>query len=447
VVLSGTKVGSVVVRVATHLGEVVIPGGSHVVAGAVRVIDLGANGVKGGWRALVNGIDVAPARPGVLPGVANAALDAPPLPSRAPVSESLGLDAPPAHADAGGVRPTAPDGPAVPDSPLNPDAPSGHAPHDSAGGGNPPAHAPDGGPTHDRHGRPYSFDDGGQRHLANDPDGTYRDANGRLHDETTNSFVNDPNKPETAGDVQTANKGETTHPALDDAAQAEHAGRVQDRAELQVESNAAHQRLSELAKGLDLEPGALRRSEASVRTTLNRLLDDNVITERQLERLTDAANDARRARVALSEASRTLAEHIADAVADSHGRTTLIDALEAVGRDHLDHAAIGISPDGRVVFTVSELKGGTAQLGTRMVDGVEVQQGTTPYLRDLLETDPRVLESLSEYLKRPDADPRIADAIRRGEVAVEYNLIEAKPNGTINETSFTIDPITLPPLK
>lgn len=80
------------------------------------------------------------------------------------------------------------------------------------------------------------------------------------------------------------------------------------------------------------------------------------------------------------------------------------------------------------------------------MDGADVEQGTTAYLRDLLSQDPRVVESLRGYLARPDADPRIAEAIRRGEVQVEYDLVEAKPNGTINETDFVIDPITLPPV-
>lgn len=454
--LTGTRVGALVVRVGTHVGEFAIPGGSHVVAATVRVVDLGANGLKGGWRGLVEGISTAPVRPSVVPGVVNAAAEVPMLPPRAPVSESLGLDAPPPRADSGGSHPATVDAPTVPEStagpgnPAGPDAAPGpqgadSVPHNKSGGAS-TAHAPDGGATHDRHGRPFVFDDGGRRHLRNDPEGTYRDTNGALHDEVSNSFVRDPNKPETVGDVQMAERGETTHPVLDETAQAEHAERVQERAELQTASNAAHQRLNELADRIGIDPRELRRSEASVRRTLSQLLDEGVLTERQLERLTDAANDARQTRVALTGASRELAEQIADAVAATHGRTTLIDALDSVGRDRLDYAAIGISADGNVVFTVSELKGGNAQLGTRTVDGVDVQQGTTAYLRDLLETDPRVLDSLREYLSRSDADILIADAIRRGEVRVEYNLVDTKPNGAVNETSFTIDPITLPPL-
>ncbi|GAB3634239.1 hypothetical protein GCM10027421_35930 [Microbacterium shaanxiense] len=103
VVLSGTKAGSFVVRVGTHVAEFAVPGGSHIVAGTVRIIDLSANGLRGGWRGLVEGIGTAPMRPSPLPGVANAATDVPVLPPRAPVSESLGLDAPPPRSETPGV--------------------------------------------------------------------------------------------------------------------------------------------------------------------------------------------------------------------------------------------------------------------------------------------------------------------------------------------------------
>ncbi|MGV2985944.1 hypothetical protein ACNPNP_19810 [Microbacterium sp. AGC85] len=453
VVLSGTKVGSFVVRVGTHVAEFAIPGGSHIVAGTVRIIDLSANGLKGGWRALVEGIGTAPMRPSPLPGVANAATDIPTLPPRTPVSESLGLDQPPSQPGTPGAHVMAPETPSVPESPVMGESPAGSRnpdlPDTAPGqhGADPaPAQMPDGGPTHDKHGRPFEVDADGRRHIEGDPDGTYRDTNGALHDEATNSFVHDPNKPETGGDVQMAERGETTHPVLDETAQAEHSARVQERAELQADSNAAHRRLTELANATGVDPGALRHSQATVEAHLEGLVDAGQLSERQARQLETAATQARDARSSLSVASRELAEQIADSLATTRDRTTMIDALDQVGRDRLDHAAIGVTAEGRVVFTVTELKGGNAGLGTRVVDGVEVQQGTTPYIRDLLSQDPRVADSLHEYLQRPDADPRIAEAIRRGEVQVEYNLVEAKPNGTINETDFVIDPITLPPL-
>ena len=128
-VLAGTRVGSFVAKTASHVAEFVIPAGSYLVKGAVKVIDLGVDLTKGGWRGLVDSLTPGPVRPNALPGITGVATEAPhtPLPSKTPVSSSLGLEgAPPMHGSntpGGGHVPDGsaphggPDGPPLPERP------------------------------------------------------------------------------------------------------------------------------------------------------------------------------------------------------------------------------------------------------------------------------------------------------------------------------------------
>ncbi|KJQ55989.1 hypothetical protein RS85_00193 [Microbacterium sp. SA39] len=97
VVLTGTRVGSFVVKVGTHMAEFAIPGGSHLISGVVRAADVSASGVRGGWRSLIDAVRLDDVRPAVVPGVVNVAVETSRVPSSVTVSESLGLDTPAAR--------------------------------------------------------------------------------------------------------------------------------------------------------------------------------------------------------------------------------------------------------------------------------------------------------------------------------------------------------------
>ncbi|KJQ55987.1 hypothetical protein [Microbacterium sp. SA39] len=103
VVLTGTRVGSFVVKVGTHMAEFAIPGGSHLISGVVRAADVSASGVRGGWRSLIDAVRLDDVRPAVVPGVVNVAVETSRVPSSVTVSESLGLDTPAARPVAGPV--------------------------------------------------------------------------------------------------------------------------------------------------------------------------------------------------------------------------------------------------------------------------------------------------------------------------------------------------------
>ena len=129
-VLAGTRAGSIVATTAGHLAEFVVPAGSYLVKGTVRVVDLGSDLAKGGWRGMIVSLTPGPIRPNALPGVAGVATDAPmALPPRTPVSNSLGLDGvPPAHT--GGHGPVSSGG-GTPhgdfDGPTSPERPAGES--------------------------------------------------------------------------------------------------------------------------------------------------------------------------------------------------------------------------------------------------------------------------------------------------------------------------------
>ena len=97
-VLAGTRVGSFVAKTASHVAEFVVPAGSYLVKGAVKVVDLGVDLAKGGWKGLIDSLTPGPIRPNALPGITGVATEAPhvPLPSKTPVSSSLGLEGAPA---------------------------------------------------------------------------------------------------------------------------------------------------------------------------------------------------------------------------------------------------------------------------------------------------------------------------------------------------------------
>lgn len=118
-VLSGTRVGSIIVKTATHASEFLLPGGSHLLTGAVRVVDLGADGMRAGWRTLLEGFTPTTLRPSAAPGILNAGN----IPAHTPVSQALGLDTPTPRIPEGSSRP----GPELTDGTLRqPENPSAH---------------------------------------------------------------------------------------------------------------------------------------------------------------------------------------------------------------------------------------------------------------------------------------------------------------------------------
>lgn len=172
-----------------------------------------------------------------------------------------------------------------------------------------------------------------------------------------------------------------------------------------------------------------------------------------LDDLNDAWLAEQRSRVDLI----STAEHAGvDASLASHadsGLTTVIgshpgDVSPGAGR--LDTVGVGQNADGSWTTVIDEAKarqlGGSPDLGARnMPDGIRAQQGTTPYLNDLMHADPRFSERLAEFAQ---GNPGFREAWNNGDVSITYRLVVARPDGSSGIATFILDAsdLRLPPL-
>ena len=123
-----------------------------------------------------------------------------------------------------------------------------------------------------------------------------------------------------------------------------------------------------------------------------------------------------------------------------NGEAALFEAAGKSGPGMFDRVGIGGEPPG---ISFYEAKGGNSTLGSRTVDGIKCQQGSTGYLNELARIDERYLEGLRDYLRRADPSDPVVKAIREGTIEIRYVLVRAKPNGTVVSTPFKLDPARL----
>lgn len=306
------------------------------------------------------------------------------------------------------------------------------------GPGTPDLPDPPSGPTHDAYGRQYVFDDAGRRHLDGDPQGTYRDAGGRLRDER--GWVTDPNRPPESDLVKAVHDPVDAHHASDIAADQAYQDLVGERRALQTEHLDALHRRDQLAGEMGVDPKQLNGKGAE--GYIDELVQDGRLTESQAAELTDAVRAEATSLTSLRSTSESLGEEAMREVMARRGEEPLFGPVgepgargSQVGRFDGGSLSTGEPPTLRLY----EAKGGGSGLGSRVVDGGPRQQGTTAYLREILEKDPRVVESLRSYLARADADPGTVSAIRNGTLKVEYDLVRALPGGSVKISRFRLD--------
>ena len=305
-------------------------------------------------------------------------------------------------------------------------------------------HRPDGFPAHDQHGREFTFDADGKAHLDGDPVNSYRDANGALHNDTTGRFMADPNKPEVDLPLEKADKGVPADFQVSDAERAAHDARVVARDEALAGAHEASGRLNRLIASTGIDPAHLTGSTRTVAGRIHDLVADGTLTVRQGRSLTNALINDRVSANLLRSVSERLGDKAAAAVARMRGETTLIGSGGA-GAGRFDQATIHGNPPTLAFY---EAKGGTSQLGERTVDGVRAQQGTTTYVNDIMRTDPRLADSLRQFMAANPNSP-ITAALRSGSIRIEYDLVQALPGGRIKVTPFILDPreLRLPEFK
>jgi len=94
--------------------------------------------------------------------------------------------------------------------------------------------------------------------------------------------------------------------------------------------------------------------------------------------------------------------------------------------------AVFHKPGPPVTLFVCEAKGGGSQLGTRSIGGTAFQQGTPEYLRWMLEND--------KGFRAAAEQAGLLKLIDKGEIAVQYHLVQAKGGKQVLVNQFDIRP-------
>lgn len=326
-------------------------------------------------------------------------------------------------------EPTRPGG-SVPDNPPSSTPHTGHdTPHSETPSS--PAHdatpdvpdrAPtkvpdDGGPTHDPAGREYKIDDDGRRHIEGDPDGTFRDKSGSLHDTESGRFTRDTN-PADVPDGDRAEFGNSSEPTPSPEAQAGQDALARDRDAYRTQRNDAAHTVDSLAKEHGIDPTDLRSTPAA-NETLGSMVREGRLSPEARDSIFDAVKTRDTAANSMGATSQEMGEQAVRDLADARGETTIVDGGGA-GAGRADHVTVGGDPP-RV--TVYEAKGGSSSLGSGRAGN---QQGSTDYLNDLMSRDPNISDGLRRFADEHPDSPTAA-AIRDGSIEIRYELVEARP--------------------
>ncbi len=183
-------------------------------------------------------------------------------------------------------------------------------------------------------------------------------------------------------------------------------------------------------RGVDVPPQALTTSGLErILPDIQRRFDADPQIAGLLDRLEDAAKAERQTLRDLLNASERLGTEAArDLLTAEHVRI-LIDDVPGSGRFDL----VGLSDDGLTLIVV-EAKGGTASLGAGRLlpDGTRVAQGSTAYFVEIFRRDPEIAELLRT---RPD----IAQGLADGTIGFRYDLVQARPNGSVSVSDLRLN--------
>ncbi|RRD50891.1 hypothetical protein [Arachnia propionica] len=296
-------------------------------------------------------------------------------------------------------------------------------------------------PETDRHGRPVWFDEDGRRHIDGDEGGTHRDAGHNLR--RGNRWIEDTN-PAVPSETVKAKYSQIDLPGgmekhLDSTTWDENGrtyqGDVEHRSGLQDEHREKIEAVAYIADEIGLSRQQLAEIKSGdVAGNVRRLMEDGVCTRREARELRRAIMDERKSLSALSEASELLGERAADGVISAREEISLFGNDSRPGAGHLDKVGVSLDPPS---ITVYEAKGGRAGLGDALVEGIRHQQGTGAYLEKLLVQDRRFRKDLMELLEsKGSKGVAFIDALKRGEVILNYDLVRARPSGTIALSRF-----------
>ncbi|WP_181026464.1 hypothetical protein, partial [Rathayibacter tritici] len=204
-------------------------------------------------------------------------------------------------------------------------------------------------------------------------------------------------------------------------------------------TTARNQVLTELRElGIDIDPRTLKKKD------IGRVIRSH----RKMVRSADLSNAEKNARLRLlkklekrsfeeredwtarNNSSRDLGEKAAAAYREALGDTEVLNRPNAM-RDRFD--LITRSPD-RTRLTFTEAKGGDAKLSStgRKVDGESAAQGSMTYFNDLFQKDP-------EFRAWLDENPGVLEKLQKGEIKIEYQMVRARPDGTVEVFDLVLD--------
>ncbi|MDO5066532.1 MAG: hypothetical protein Q4D96_04545 [Propionibacteriaceae bacterium] len=371
------------------------------------------------------------------------------------------------HGDDGVVPRRAADGPGDVDPPRH-DAPESPEPDRPKSSETPVRTDRHGNPLIvDEHGKPLPEDRGdGRSHYASDPEGTFRDDQGRLRSSVDGAkFTEDPY----------AGTGEVTHFHDWSRSPAERGWDDPARQAEFKQASTAWQEVREVARrarsaardSLEFAREWLARTDPKVKvdtkgySTLAKTLEEKLRTATDLtdaeykalehhQKLLKKAGDAE---LELRKASEWAGDRGGHLTLEDQGRRVILGETggspgghSSPGSGTLDQVGIGgpdIDPPTRggprseryeIVF--DENKGGASpKMGSRQ----GAQQGTLPYLRDLLSSsgDSRLARRLA-VLRDAGEFPGFFEALRRGEVVVRYQFVNSRPDGTLRAGEFNL---------
>jgi len=318
-------------------------------------------------------------------------------------------------------------------------------------------------PGYDTEGKPLLEDrSDGKKHYANDPEGTFRsDKNDRLYNNqgglaSGDPYAHGPNR-EVDHPMQGLEKQENHVPEnaetknMWDNTQHEWS-EARNRKEGAV-SNAKQQANEQL--GIEID----KRSGKDVQQDVDELVLDQATPPELVAKAEDISSQLRDARHGDAFAEQVRAGEWAghragDVVSMDQGRTTLfgeasptLDQYVRTGPNEIDRLAINSNQDQLIP---TECKGGDKP-GTshrEIADGTYAQQGSAPYLTDLLtgkNADPRIQMALDD-LRAAGTHDKFFENLRNGNVEIVYERVNGRTNGDIQVHHYDLSDPSRPDL-
>ncbi|WP_454198116.1 hypothetical protein [Nocardia sp. Marseille-Q1738] len=278
----------------------------------------------------------------------------------------------------------------------------------------------------ERHSGPWVSADG-REHYPRDGEETWRDSNGSLRG-PDGKFASDPYR-RSEVDIA-ANYGDTRTHELSDAAQAKHKHLVAEQGQAKEKRDRLIQHRDELAAELGVTAKDLNRQ--NLRATIAGL-NSRALEAGDTSRLEKIAA-LRSAAIETSEAIWAVVNRAE--LAGMNGARDVLpqNALILTGREGdgpgrantLDLVALVPGRAGEEVrVLILEAKGFGSSLGSRMVDGLRVQQGTQLY-RDWMLRNDQALQQARQELARDN--PELARAMEQAIAArrIDYMLVHVE---------------------